>query len=141
MSAEFTDETRARIVRKYRRIAKAMLTLSIGSFLGSVASIVVLGTFEDGNKTAGWLLAAFVLFGIGATSNASRADEFAYGRTAVDLDDRLEQIEFRALRARELADSAHNRIAQIERMGQQGRVVIPDTLNVRLTRDNEGEAR
>lgn len=132
---DFTPEARARLVRRYWRAAKCMFALCVASFVGAVASIPLLGFAQDGNTLAGWLIGAFALFSIGAAMCASKSDSYKYGLALPDLDGRLKNAEDRAARAWELADSAHDRIAQIERMGQQGRVVIPDTLNVRLTKE------
>lgn len=136
MSAEeFTEEARGRLVRKTQRWAKVFGILSGLSFASAIASIVVWGDWQDGNRAVDVLIISWVLFAIGAAIEASKADDYRYSLSLPDLDQRIREIDEMSHRARELANTAHSRIAQIERMGQQGRVIIPDTLNVRLTND------
>ena len=85
------------------------------------------------------LFVALVLLCVGGLFAASKADEYRYALSLPDLDQRIREIGDESGRAWDLANTAHNRIAQIERMGQQGRVVIPDTLNVRLTKENDND--
>lgn len=134
---EFTEDVRAKLVRKKQQWARVFGALSALSFALTIVFVVAQPSSVD--NPGNWLLIAFILLGWAAVTESSKADDYRYSLSVPDLDERIEEIQLDARRSRDLANSAHDRIAQIERMGQQGRVVIPDTLNVRLTKENDND--